>query len=62
MDEVIWESWLCPKCRFLYEQDEYEFVDRPPRCLECDTVCEKSRWWNRLPRKLRIVSSVAEVA
>jgi hypothetical protein len=62
--EIVWESWLCPRCRFLYEQDEFDFVCRPPRCRECDSVCVQSRWWNKVPRRFqaRVVKSGDDAA
>ena len=51
MESVIWESWACPRCRRLYEQDNFEFMRRPPMCRHCFNVfCVHSLWWNDPPK------------
>ena len=42
-----WKSYVCQKCRRLYEQDEYTFQKEPPDCLDCGVTCQKSRWWSQ---------------
>lgn len=46
----MYESYICPECRLLFEEDDFTFQTRPPHCPRCGRVTVQSPWFGK-PRR-----------